>query len=337
MARSKFLTVICVISIYFLSMSFQLYLAHITELEKISTGYRSDEIVTIKTTAFLGKNRIENLRYLFEEKEIKEYLLFDDSLGNSRIRGVLVKGNLPHPKILKGRFFEESDYFKGHKVIVVGKEVLKYTHQNNGKTYFNLFNTEYEVIGVCGYGNQSAVDYIVYYNLDSMETSKEWGIYSIDTIKDKDRVNFLRTVTRLSETNFIKNENSGIKRLLGYENYNKIVPATMMILILSLVIVHNKLFFSVIKTHLEVFNLIGFSFWQSLKLTFVKRLAYESFGLIGSSLAYYVYTYYYCKNIEIFNSVAILFWTTMIIMCCSFILYFAWMWHWYRKKGIVSC
>ncbi|ABW19769.1 ABC transporter permease [Alkaliphilus oremlandii] len=184
MKKNKILTILLIILVYLFSITLYSYVKYMEELDKISTGYSSSSTAKkINTDVFLGEKREHNLKFLFSYTEIDNYIMFDDSFNNNQIRGVLVKGKVGSPKILSGRFFNESDFFSEKKIVVIGENMVQHTYEENEKKYISLFDNAYEVIGICGYGLNSIMDNIIFYNLDSVYFS-EWGIYSDGRIKN---------------------------------------------------------------------------------------------------------------------------------------------------------
>lgn len=96
-----------------------------------------------------------------------DYLLLTKEDANMA-RAIYLKGKLKRiPPIVKGRFFNENDFCKGNKFIVIGKELQGNIEKKNGENYYYLNNDYYKVIGVIGDSKEeSYYDYRIYYNLD---------------------------------------------------------------------------------------------------------------------------------------------------------------------------
>lgn len=100
------------------------------------------------------------------------------------------------PDIQKGRSFVETDFDGKNNYILLEEEYEEETFYLNGKQYYNLFNTNFEVIGIFKRSkNNINVDSIVYYVLNSQElASTDMGItnsvgtYKMDAGNDTDRL-----------------------------------------------------------------------------------------------------------------------------------------------------
>lgn len=87
----------------------------------------------------------------------------------NKARRIYLKGKLKKvPPIIKGRFFNESDFDKGNKLIVIGKELQKNVEKKNGDDYYYYYNNDYyKVIGVMGDSKEeSYYDTRIYINFD---------------------------------------------------------------------------------------------------------------------------------------------------------------------------
>ncbi len=288
MDKNKILTVSLTILVYVFAIMLSAYLRHTRELEKISVGYRGPSTQKIKTDVFLGKHRTGNLKRLFENKNIDNYVIFDDSFNNVQLRGILVRGNIKSPRILEGRFFNETDFFVNKKIVVVGENMTEYTYVKDRKRYLSLFNDVYEVIGICGYGINSIMDSIIFYNLDSIQPA-DWGTYSIDGNSTAKTNLIVNAISDLGGTEIIIDENQGIQRLLGYKKYsNKIIYSTIL-LILALFLIKSRSFFLIMQEMLNVFKFLGFSLYHTIHITLGKWMLYEVIGIIISVAIYLIF------------------------------------------------
>lgn len=98
---------------------------------------------------------IENLNKIQNES----YTVFYEI--NDVTRGYYFQGNSYIPPMIEGRFFEEKDFYNKKKKAVVGKNI-------NESIIEEISNKGYEVIGVMGANYETDIDYLIYYNLDSL-------------------------------------------------------------------------------------------------------------------------------------------------------------------------
>lgn len=87
---------------------------------------------------------------------------------DNKARRIYLKGKLKKiPPIIKGRFFNESDFDKGYKLIVIGKKLQKDIEKKNGDDYYYYNNDYYKVIGIMGDSKEeSYYDSRIYINFD---------------------------------------------------------------------------------------------------------------------------------------------------------------------------
>ncbi|ABR50255.1 hypothetical protein Amet_4174 [Alkaliphilus metalliredigens QYMF] len=336
MNKNKIFTISLIILVYIFAITVSTYVKYVEELEKISIGYRGPATQKIKTSMFLGEYGTDNLKDLFESENINDYVIFDDSLNNPQLRGVLVKGNVNLPKILDGRFFNETDFFANKKLVVIGENMTEYTYAENEKRYLSLFNDSYEVIGICGYGINSIIDNIIFYNLDSIHHA-DWGIYSIDGNNVAKTNLILNTISNLGEIEIIIDENQGIKRLLGYERHSHRVIYPIIILIWILFFIKSRSFFLTIQKTLQVSKFLGFSLYHTIYITLGKWVIYETIGII-SSIAIYSVFFSFSDFKRIMNGFPLNITCVIFsLFICSFIAYIVYICYYWSKKGVIKC
>lgn len=333
MNGNKFITTSLIVLVYVVAITLSSYLEYVEELEKISIGYRSSATQKIKTSALIGEQGTDNLKYMFESKNIDDYIIFDDSLNNPQLRGILVKGNVNSPKIIKGRFFNETDFFVDKKIVVIGENMIKYTFQKNDKRYLPLFNDTYEVIGICGYGSNGIIENIIFYNLDSL-CLNDWGMYSIDGNSTNKTNLIINKISDFGEIETIINEDQGIKRLLGYNSHFLKVSFSITLLILLLFLLKSRSFFLMIQKTLHICRFLGFSFYQAICITLGKWALYEGIGII-SVMSIYSISFVFFDFTIIINGFSLrAIFVAFSLFICSFVAYIVFVGYLWSKREL---
>lgn len=170
------------------------------------------------------------------------------------------------PDIKRGRSFVETDFDGKNNYILLEEEYEEEIFYYNGKQYYNLFNTNFEVIGVFRKSkNNINVDSSVYYVLNSQElASTEMGIanskgtYKIDAGNDTDRL--IKKIAR----SCILERNNRVSEVSFGERIQKALFAQQSTLI-ALVLV-------VIMIILNSFNITSCWIENRKKEIFIKRV-----------------------------------------------------------------
>ena len=110
--------------------------------------------------------------------------------------------------MISGRFFEDKDFTDNNNVAVIGKKV-KNTYEKAGQTYIQINGTEYKVIGVLGYNDDTPFDDYVFINLLSCPKD-DLNMYIIDFLSNTSQEHFediiedlrseIKEIDMLSET-----------------------------------------------------------------------------------------------------------------------------------------
>lgn len=159
------------VSIIFLIVSF------VISILLISIG--TSAVVSLKESAIIKENATPKnalgITYSFSTKKS-----FDEQLriltNISKNSGLMIPGNylffaedkLKHPltaiffqedskwtyPYYDGRYFDINEIKAGSNVILIGKNLLKFTYISNGKRYLRIEGTKYEVIGTIGIKNK---------------------------------------------------------------------------------------------------------------------------------------------------------------------------------------
>lgn len=98
------------------------------------------------------------------------YILIKETSGFSDYKSIFIKGKCDNkPEMIEGRFFKEEDFNKDNKYTVIGKNLLENLVDEDGKKYYSIEGSYYEVIGVMGNSKEDTpYDNYVYVNLDSL-------------------------------------------------------------------------------------------------------------------------------------------------------------------------
>lgn len=93
-------------------------------------------------------------------------------------------GRVQLPPLLEGRFLTPEECLSGEPLAVIGQTLSKDSYLDNGKTYIDINNRAYEVIGVTGLEQPSTLDHLYFLNLGSIDPDEQIGRYYIDGLKD---------------------------------------------------------------------------------------------------------------------------------------------------------
>lgn len=336
MDKNKTLTILLTILVYSFAIMISTYLRYIKTLEQISVGYSGPNTQKIKTDTFLGEYRMDNLKHLFENESTGNYAIFDDSLNNVQLRGILIKGNMKSPRIIEGRFFNETDFFTDKKMVVIGENMIEYTYTEDGKRYLSLFNDVYEVIGICGYGINSIIDNIIFYNLDSIQPA-DWGVYSIDGNSTTKTNLIVNIISGLGKTEIVIDEDRGIQRLLGYKRHSDKIIYSTIFLIPVLFLIKSRSLFLTIQEMLNVSKFLGFSLYHTIHVALGRWMLYEVIGIIISVAVYSIF-FQFSNFRVIINSITLNLILIMLgLFFCSLIVYITHICCCWGKKGAIKC
>lgn len=99
---------------------------------------------------------------------------------------VLAKDFKPSFRIIKGRYFDATDFFTGSRVAVVGADAAETLtfEKNDGKSYVSIFENDYLVIGTIERYENADINTAVFYNLDSIPVYN--GTLVIDAASQQD-------------------------------------------------------------------------------------------------------------------------------------------------------
>lgn len=103
------------------------------------------------------------------------------------MRGICVQGEVEIPPMLEGTYFDFSTSWTDQPTLVVGKQYKEKVIRRAGKMYYRYGGTEYEVIGIMGYEEESRINQMIL--MDFRSSLRITGInteYILDTRKEAD-------------------------------------------------------------------------------------------------------------------------------------------------------
>ena len=102
---------------------------------------------------------------------------------NDSVRAAYLKGNVPVPDMLEGRFFTEEEMENGEKVAVLGALCKRNVEEKDGKEYYTFGNVRYEVIGYMGREDEvTDLDNMVWLNMGAyLDKASAVGRFAVDT------------------------------------------------------------------------------------------------------------------------------------------------------------
>lgn len=219
-------------------------------------------------------------------------LLREDDMRN---KALFFKGQLKDsPKMISGRFFEEDDFNKGEKCIVVGKDKASNIVNKDGEDMYFFEGDYYRVIGVIGDLKEKKLsDYQVFINLDSLlrkNNSYIEGNYKIDAKTNTNKV--YDNVKLVCNENSIKvketeNENNFIKQYInGYVSDTvKYVLEIVCVLVINIFLIA-KYWINSRRREIGIKRTLG-----ATRLRISSRILFEllSISIVSYSLGYMVF------------------------------------------------
>lgn len=279
----EYVLVVVFAVVSFLTVVFAGYITTAYQTEKLSQGYYGSN------TVYLQVNDPENqLDYEALYRGMKDAIVFRELAGDL-VRGVLLRGDVEPPPLLKGRFFEEDDFFNGKRLVVAGNAYDPAIQKRNGREYIKINEQYYEVIGRLGTEGISQLDNMLLVNLDAIDLGKN-GIYAIDG-KSVSRINAFSTLLKnqavKSGANYdvIEREPSGIKRLLKYEQSSTFVYLVLLMVCLLSSTAVNLSLYEKKKIEIAVQRLLGFNSLQIIGQLMKYYAVLAHIGYIGGLLS----------------------------------------------------
>lgn len=218
-------------------------------------------------------------------------------IADSNCEGIYFSGEFNSAyNLISGRFFNKNDFEENNNLVVIGKDMLKYTKIEGEKRYLLNGKTKFEVIGIVGKKGVSTMydDKIIFnlgyiFNNKHFVTKDSWAVDSttlskqqlIDIVKKADKnINIEESLIGKRPNplrNAIKNSKGLIIGVLG------IIFCAMFTLFISL---HN--WFDLIKLEIGIRQCSGATRGNIMTIILRRYLIYSSISFITSLLIYYL-------------------------------------------------
>ncbi|HQA07787.1 MAG TPA: ABC transporter permease [Syntrophomonadaceae bacterium] len=289
-------------AVAFLSLIFAGYISDTYYKEKLSQGYYGSNTVYIKVN---DPSKQLDQKSLYAG--IKDAIIFQE-LAGERVRAVFFRGDIEPPPLLKGRFFQEDDFFRGKKLVVIGNAYNPIVTERKGHDYIIINQEEYEVIGYLGGNEISKLDYMLMVNADAIDPGYG-GVYAIDGNSKQNiaaAAQLLKNQVEKAGGSYlvIEREPRGIKRLMKNEHANALLFFVLISTFLLSSVAVNLSLYEKTKREIAIQRLLGFS-----SKTIVGQilrdyifLAHVGFFL-GLSVALFLVSY---NKIHLSNSLAVI-------------------------------
>lgn len=268
----------------------------------------------------LEKN--ENISYAKLSKvgaKCKKILIFN-VLGETDEETIIAyfgNSKIDEKYLLKGRFFEKSDFLENKQIAIVGKNILsgqKINFQND--THYYIYNNEeYKIVGIVGYTHKSNLDNLVLLNLDSV-IGKLGNIYYLDGDNRTLPYNYSIFKDIFNVDKVLEREFDSVSRIGSFtyeEQQVTIFSYTIVILfveILSLLILKQS------KKEILIEKLLGFS----LKYIILKISLYLIKAFI---ICWCIFTLgiilLHVLSLQIYLEILVSFFIAFLILFCSVI------------------
>ncbi len=175
---------ISILALFLVVISLVSISSRLIEVHKLNNGYYSTNRQAFSINKKISTYKDIKMIYL---KCISGTILYKELTQFEDLRGVLVKGDIQEPPIIRGRFFTENDLYKEKYLAVIGNKQTDRVYKSNDCPYIDIGGHPYEVIGITGSKKGSSLlDYSIYVNLDSFsEVDNNAGLYHLDGIIEK--------------------------------------------------------------------------------------------------------------------------------------------------------
>ncbi|WP_294483800.1 ABC transporter permease [uncultured Ruminococcus sp.] len=163
--RVKYSTILLLFVFCLLPVLTVLTIHHISLTDcliKMGTGCFGDSYATLTAHDLKSYNDILDPLQTFQSK----WAVYEDKTdSNGTIRKIFFNKEYVNLPMESGRFFKASDFEIGNKVAVIGKNKKNEVHEKDGVQYITVEESEYVVIGVIGFENETIIDNYVYINM----------------------------------------------------------------------------------------------------------------------------------------------------------------------------
>lgn len=180
------------------------------------------------------------------------------------LQGVWYQGEIKKPELESGRFFVEEDFSSGKRVAVIGKKYLKELEKKDGKSYLEIGEESYEVIGILAAQEDTRMGQLKFINWDAaIKTYGLAGDYLLDGLnKSKVKEEIDQLAERMYSDEFyhsdLEVDDDSVVRVFGLET----LDAIYMVMVVNFIIC--GIFITVYwlykkKSYIEVYTLLGFT------------------------------------------------------------------------------
>lgn len=141
------------------------------EMEKAGRGYYGKNTMSVITDGTQRGSVSKILEFIQGQDNIFA------SVEQMYLKRIAFKGKVTGIPVISGRFFTEEDFFCGKKLAVLGRAPTTSGVElvsENGIQYVKVNEVLYEVIGRVGYSLPSAVDQMIFINLDGEDATKQY-------------------------------------------------------------------------------------------------------------------------------------------------------------------
>ena len=156
--RVKYSTILLLFVFCLLPVLTVLTIHHISLTDcliKMGTGCFGDSYATLTAHDLKSYNDILDPLQTFQSK----WAVYEDKTdSNGTIRKIFFNKEYVNLPMESGRFFKASDFEIGNKVAVIGKNKKNEVHEKDGVQYITVEESEYVVIGVIGFENETIID-----------------------------------------------------------------------------------------------------------------------------------------------------------------------------------
>lgn len=181
---------------------------------------------------------------------------------SSNQKAIYLKGRKMNVPLKSGRTFTDNDFYRSKRSILIGSNHEKDTFEKNGRTYFNIYQEDYEVIGVMGTFYSTRLDDMIVMNLDAYERDylkSSNGLYYFDGSRSWQVLNEIveQYDEHLSTIKELNIEDKGVATYIGIASVERyffifVMVATIISVLISLIywLHHNR-------NEMKVYLLLG--------------------------------------------------------------------------------
>lgn len=147
------------------------------QTEKISRGFYSENVLNVNVSASKDEEQV-----LAFARNMSGGILFKTGLSREYdIRGVFCAEKIDLPPLLTGRFLSREESESDLKIAVVGNKCMSDTYKSGGRTWIDILEEPFEVIGVMGTEKKNRFQTMIWIPLKSaIDISGADGPYKID-------------------------------------------------------------------------------------------------------------------------------------------------------------